>query len=1190
MSLSNNTVKKVKTYTNFTVWMKNNSNTKDKRRVIDRLQDANLITSSQLFCLYTKTNTAKPLCGRPEAPEVQGRKATGQRSGIHDATALRSVTFMTYGFFCVFPSKKHMLEEIHNNGLLLKKSLKTQHNFHETLLNDHPVFEYYDLDNCPNEKTVEEFMKYREQFGGPPISKKDVRIKKSINQEIQLVEKHSFHLIIRSCVWEINTLKYFALSFYEYLKTTDFPVECIDKSIYTNHKSMRTIYSSKPDQNRPFFPQSKHPLNEFFIQMDIRDDPDLYPINTTWKIPLPVNTRSNNLSDVSTDETVCGLSGEMELLPRAQSMVDEFLNANPEFVLKYRKGNHLYLQRISPSVCLCDPNTTHHTQNAYILITYTAMRFYCYEHTGDGVYLGNYNPLTAEQRKQFARQQLLEAINEPLCLEGMFRSNVTLIEFSSHYVPSTLFQNTPLANSVQCIKSPTGSGKSYFIKHQILPNYNDKRIVVLSFRRSFATFISQQFGLENYMTMTNCEVKKSRRLCISVENLWRLNTVIHKRKPYDLLILDEVCSLLLQVNCAKTNRRNLQINQTVFQKLLDTSHTVIAMDGNLNTFAVQTIQHLTRHNIVVHINTCVEPMRKLVIVEDKNTLYDILKQKVSSGCKVAIPYTVSQQECQVLFESDGFRNINGHSITRETPNKQHLFENLNEVSQQYDAIAFTQTLLAGCSIENRDYKVATAFISPNTTNPEQTVQMLDRFRFTDVCYMYIDNSYSSKPLFKDTSEVEEYILKKIGECGLQNQEINPSIYDEETHTIKDKEVKYISYLQLLLDGYYSKNYNSELIKMLKYNRWSITVQPLDLRSAEPNENEEKYSVNDNQSDIKLAIENKEIFQGLEIIHANDITDEDYERFKNMANQTEDEIFQCKRHIYKKFYNVQQIDREQGNFTDYQWEQLMRAYAKKISYHIKKETMKRAKTLKKIICIKYTDDNVPIPRSIHEDIVMEDNSTDYIPSKDTIKISNARFLSELKSFKHISFDCLTIIAEFIPDNLSKTMKNQQDVLSEIKTNKISTNILNIREYRQLQIIINWVRSLGFKSIFDRNTIITQKQKNDSVWRMCHPFVVKHKYEAISTLFESKQNFKAFQKFISTKNYTALSRFITSKMKSFCFLELVKTRARVDGVLSYTYKLKFSKKEIDIIGDTSNPSLFNEHEFQDVPNLMEIMQNC
>lgn len=1161
MNISNGgqtaSIKKVKTYTNFTVWRKNNSNTNDKRRVIDRLLDANMMTSSQFFCLYTKTNTS-----------------TATRSDDYVA--------MKYGFFCVFPSKNHMLEEIHNNGLLLKKSLKTQHNFHETLFNDLPVFEYYDLDKCPNEKTVEAFVKYRKQFGGPPISTTDVRIKKSINREIQLVEKHSFHLIIRSCVWEMKTLKYFALSFCEYLQTTEFPVECIDKSIYTNHKSMRTIYSSKPDQNRPLVPQSTHSLNEFFIQMDIRDNPDLYPINTTWEIPRSVKTRPQPSDRMSNDAK--GSSEEIELPPKAQVMVDEFLQTNPEFVLICRKGDHIYLQRISPSVCLCDPNTIHHTQNAYILITYTAMRFYCYEHTGDGVYLGNYNPLTAEQRKQFARQQLLDAINEPLCLEGMFRSNVTVIPFSSRYVPSNLFQNTPLANSVQCIKSPTGSGKSYFIKHQILPNYNDKRIVVLSFRRSFASFISQQFGLENYMTLTNSEVKKSRRLCISVENLWRLNTVMHKRKPYDLLILDEVCSLLLQVNCAKTNRSNLKINQTVFYKLLDTSHTVIAMDGNLNTFAVQTIQHLTRHNIVVHINTYVEPMRKIVIVEDKNTLYDILKEKVSSGCKVAVPYTVSQKECQVLFESQGFYNINGYSITRETPNKHNLFENLNEVSQEYDAIAFTQTLLAGCSIENPDYKVATAFISPNTTNPEQTVQMLDRFRFTDVCYMYIDNSHSSKPLFKDTSEVEEYILKKIGECGLQNQEINPSIYDEETHTIKDKEVKYISYLQLLLDGYYGKYYNRELINMLKYNRWSITLQtgPAD---------KEKQSVNENQSNIKLAVEDKDIFQGMQIIDADDITDEDYERFKNLANQTEEGIIQCKRHIYKKFYNVEHIEREQGNYNDDEWIELMRAYAKQISYHLKKGTMKRAKTLRKLICIKYTEDDVPIHRSLEdEDEIVEDNTIGNVPRKDTIQMYNARFLSELKSFKYISFDCLTLIAEFIPDNLHKTMKNQQDVLSEIKKEKISTNILNIREYRQFQIVINWVRSLGFKSIFDRNTSITQKQKNECVWRMCHPFVVKHKYEAISTLFECKQNFKAFQKFIATKNYTALSRFITSKMNSFCFLELVKTRARVDGVLSYTYKLKFSKKQINILGDTSNPSLFNENEFQDVPNLMKIMRNC
>ena len=265
----------------------------------------------------------------------------------------------------------------------------------------------------------------------------------------------------------------------------------------------------------------------------------------------------------------------------------------------------------------------------------------------DNIELFNEIMINENINSREAPREDLIIINDRYLLDKVKKLNDTTILSSS--VKS--FFETDEYTSLN-IKSPYDTGKTQFLK-EIIRTYNQKRILWISYRKTLTHDITGNFEKEFHFKSYLKGSFYADRLIIQIESLKKIDNNMGDEMPkYDLIIIDEVESILNQFNSRETFKGNQRDTYNYLDAVLKNSilngGKIITLDGDTSDRTYNYIETYGKPlNIVntVNFNT-----KKIKIVDDRNFFNDALFGALLQGKKIIMP-VMSEKEA-VFYETE----------------------------------------------------------------------------------------------------------------------------------------------------------------------------------------------------------------------------------------------------------------------------------------------------------------------------------------------------------------------------------------------------------------------------------------------------------------------------------------------------------------------------------------------------------
>lgn len=220
------------------------------------------------------------------------------------------------------------------------------------------------------------------------------------------------------------------------------------------------------------------------------------------------------------------------------------------------------------------------------------------------------------------------------------------------------------------------------------------------------------------------------RLIVQVESLHRLQ-MGEAPEPIDLLILDEVESILAQFNSGLHKRFNAAF--AMFKWMLATAKHVICIDANIGDRTLRVLEHVRpNYPVTFHWNQFQRAEGdQFYFSADKSAWLDHLFDRLSLGQRIVLP-TNSLAEARTLWATINARHPdkNVRLYSSETPpsEKEHHFADVHAHWSNLDVLIFTPTISAGVSYELEHFDVLFGLFNSASCCVETCRQMLARVR------------------------------------------------------------------------------------------------------------------------------------------------------------------------------------------------------------------------------------------------------------------------------------------------------------------------------------------------------------------------------------------------------------------------------------------------------------------------------
>jgi hypothetical protein len=220
------------------------------------------------------------------------------------------------------------------------------------------------------------------------------------------------------------------------------------------------------------------------------------------------------------------------------------------------------------------------------------------------------------------------------------------------------------------------------------------------------------------------------RLIIQVESLYRLH-LGEAPEPIDVLILDEVESILAQFNSGLHRRFNAAF--AMFQWMLATARRVICMDANAGDRTLHVLQKMrAAHPVHFHWN---QYQRAAELVyhfsADQAVWLDHLFERLRAGQRVVLP-TNSLVEAEAIEAAIRHRfpekAVRIYSSRTPPSEKERHFADVHTYWSDLDVLIYTPTVSAGVSYELAHFDVLFGHFTDMSCDVETCRQMLGRVR------------------------------------------------------------------------------------------------------------------------------------------------------------------------------------------------------------------------------------------------------------------------------------------------------------------------------------------------------------------------------------------------------------------------------------------------------------------------------
>jgi hypothetical protein len=326
--------------------------------------------------------------------------------------------------------------------------------------------------------------------------------------------------------------------------------------------------------------------------------------------------------------------------------------------------------------------------------------------------------------------------------------------FTNHMKPAknTLLNQRYLDNSVSftpdtntiVIKSHLGTGKTVCISN-IIKNGNYKRILVISPRKSYTH--SQHGSLDgftSYLEKPYGDLSSENFLIIQVESLHRIG---NNFKKYDLVILDEIESILNQLHSIKTNAGNLITNHEVLGLAVSTATQVILADAFISDRTFNFCNSLRNRELTHYYENTFNPYNREAIcltgVEKDKRIANIggfcerVCEALRAGRKIVIVWTSKKRgDWFVKNFLDNWEGDNKPSWifynSASTKEEQEGLKNVKDTWSNVQCLMMTTSITVGISydpqIAEAEFDEAFLYGSSASAMPRDIAQALFRVR------------------------------------------------------------------------------------------------------------------------------------------------------------------------------------------------------------------------------------------------------------------------------------------------------------------------------------------------------------------------------------------------------------------------------------------------------------------------------
>jgi len=303
-----------------------------------------------------------------------------------------------------------------------------------------------------------------------------------------------------------------------------------------------------------------------------------------------------------------------------------------------------------------------------------------------------------------------------------------------------LYHSFYLNNTLKCfsIKSPMDTGKSSFIM-SVLDKYQPKKVLFLSFRKSLTYNIQsrlQDYGFQTYLENDY----DSDRLIVQIESLLKIENnyglqidTFHTYVPsYDLIIIDEIVSVLNQFSSPTFKGKSKEIFQYLEQLLLN-CHKIIALDADYSIRSHDFLKNILGESQIFTVyNEFVNNNRSLVFTECKELFDRNINDSLRENKKIVIVSMASS-------DAEYYRN----TIKQLYPNKNVLlyigdtddlvkkehFLHITEYWKKADVVIYSATIEAGVDFNEDHFDQIFCILQSDVSSSQRSLlQMLFRVR------------------------------------------------------------------------------------------------------------------------------------------------------------------------------------------------------------------------------------------------------------------------------------------------------------------------------------------------------------------------------------------------------------------------------------------------------------------------------
>lgn len=355
----------------------------------------------------------------------------------------------------------------------------------------------------------------------------------------------------------------------------------IDESVYSLDREFRTIYSTKYGSSRPLMPfnndisRSKDMINNFedyFITFT--DDP--YYINTPEYISLEKKTISkvNTISEIKSYHVKNKSSDKI-----TERLLELLHNIHPTAYYTNKTSDDngwrfSYTDRNEP--CF----TGHHHKNngfAIYIKEYTGEAYmHCHSNKCSNLFkLGFMDRDTTWKAEALKINMQYLDYKETLKVTDIFDEKGTKFY--------AIINDFIKSGGTYAIKSSMGTGKTKLLTTILPENFSDKKILYLSHRQTFTQNIDGSFnkyGFHNYLNDREL-IKTSDKLILQIDSIKHLLNYPHRLNHFDVIILDEIESLLAHLNSDTLGEWRMMICK-ILQCLIKNAKWVLALDADFN--------------------------------------------------------------------------------------------------------------------------------------------------------------------------------------------------------------------------------------------------------------------------------------------------------------------------------------------------------------------------------------------------------------------------------------------------------------------------------------------------------------------------------------------------------------------------------------------------------------------------------